>query len=105
MLMIFVRRGWDEGDGGGAQRVGYRYRDGQIERLSYRRVDGGAGAAAVRLAGGVRAVRLRYRDRDGAWLARWDPNDGTRLPVAVELVADSTAHGLVRQVFVVGSPR
>lgn len=105
MLMLFVRRGWDDGDGGGAQRVGYRFRDGRIERLSFRRVDGAAGAVAVRLLGGVETVRLRYRDRDGSWLARWDPSDGTRLPVAVELIADSATYGLVRQVFVVGSLR
>jgi len=104
-LLLFVRRGWDDGGGGGVQRVGYRLRGGQIDRLAFRRVDGSGNAAAVRLIGDVTMVRLRYRDRDGAWLPRWQPADPTRLPAAVELVSDSAAHGLVRQVFVVGNGR
>ena len=104
-LLIFVRRGWDDGLGSGVQRVGYRLLDGRLERLAFAHVDGGGPAVAVHLLDGVRSLRLRYRDRDGAWLAQWQPSDATRLPTAVELVTDSEAHGLVRQLFVVGSGR
>lgn len=103
MLLLFVRRGWDDGEGGGVQRVGYRLADGALERISFAHVDGGGSATAVRLLGAVRGLRLRYRDREGAWLEDWQPPDGTRLPLAVELVTDSEAHGLVRQVFLVGN--
>ena len=103
MLMAFVRRGFDAGDGGALQRVGYRLQGGRLERLGDRRVDGGAAAASMPLLDGVRAVRLRFRDEEGGWRARWDPTETTALPVAVELVTDSEAHGLVRQLFLVGS--
>ena len=103
MLMAFVRRGWDTGEGAGLQRVGYRLREGVLERLGYAHVDGGGEAVSVPLLDGVRTLRLRYRDEDGAWRERWDPTDATDMPYAVELVTDSDTHGLVRQLFLVGS--
>ena len=105
MLLAFVRHGWDAGDGGTVQRVGYRLRDGRLERLSFRHVDGGGPAVAVAVLDGVTALRLRYRDDEGAWLDRWAPSDGVRLPAAVELVTTSPRQGTVRQLFLVGSGR
>lgn len=105
MLLVFTRRGWDDGEGSSVQRVGYRLRERSLERLSYAHVDGGGPATAVHLLSEVRAIRLRYRDREGGWLENWQPSDGTRLPLAVELVTDSARHGLVRQVFVVSDGR
>ena len=106
MLMAFVRRGWSAGDEGAAlQRVGYRLRGGVLERLAFARVDGGGGATIVPLVENVAVARLRYRDDRGEWRDAWDPADGTRLPAAVELVTDSARHGLLRQVFVVGTGR
>ncbi len=102
VLLAFVRHGWDNGDGGTVQRVGYRLREGRLERLSFRNVDGGGAAIAVSLLDGVSALRLRYRDVEGAWLDRWVPADATRLPQAIELVTSSAAQGTVRQVFLVG---
>jgi general secretion pathway protein J len=104
-LLAFVRRGWDTGEGGTLQRVGYRLREGRLERLSFARVDGGGEAVVVPLLDGVRALRLRYRDEEGAWHERWDSSDPVRLPSAVELVTDSEAHGMVRQLFLVGTRR
>lgn len=101
LLMLVRRRGED--DGGGVQRVGYRLRDGRLERLAFAHADGGGESVAVPLLDGVTALRLRYRDEDGQWETRWDHSDPTRLPRAVELVTDSERHGLVRQVFPVGS--
>jgi general secretion pathway protein J len=102
-LMVFVRRGWDAGEGAALQRVGYRLRSGVLERLGYVHVDGGGEAVAVPLLDGVRTIRLRYRDEDGAWRERWDPTDKGDLPYAVELVTDSDSHGLIRQLFLVGA--
>ena len=101
-LMTFVRRGWEDGDRAGLQRVGYRIRDGRLERLSYPHVDGGGEAIIVPLLDGVETLRLRYRDSEGTWRERWDPSDAMRLPTAVELTTDSPAHGTVRQLFLVG---
>ena len=106
MLLLFVRRGWEAGEGGPAvQRVGYRLAEGQLQRLAFARVDGGGEAVVSPLLSEVSNVRLRYRDQRGDWLPVWDNPDGTRLPVAVELITSSRAHGLVRQVFLVGSAR
>ena len=102
-LLAFVRHGWDRGEGGTVQRVGYRLRDGRLERLSFRNVDGGGEAVAVPLLDGVTALRLRYRDEDGAWLERWNHSDETRLPEAIELVTRTQTQGTVRQLFLVGT--
>ena len=102
LLLAFVRTGSAEAP---PQRVGYRLRDGRLERLGYARIDGGGEAVAVPLLDGVRTVRLRYRDNDGAWRERWDPSDAARLPRAVELVTVSDGQGMVRQLFLVGTGR
>ena len=91
--------------GGTVQRVGYRLRDGRLERLSFRNVDGGGGAVPVAMLDGVTGLRLRYRDEEGAWLAGWTPSDGAELPIAVELVTATERHGTVRQLFLVGGGR
>ncbi|HEV2865733.1 MAG TPA: type II secretion system minor pseudopilin GspJ, partial [Allosphingosinicella sp.] len=71
LLMAFVRRGWDSGDGPALQRVEYRLRAGAIERVSYAHVDGASEPlAVVPLIDRVRTLRLRYRDSDGAWRER-----------------------------------
>jgi general secretion pathway protein J len=103
MLMLFVRHGWDRGEGGTVQRVGYRLNEGRLERLGFRNVDGGGTAVPVVLLDGVTALRLRYRDQEGQWRERWDASDATRLPHAVELVTNSETHGMVRQLFLVGT--
>ena len=54
---------------------------------------------------GLRAVRLRYRDRLGDWQPVWNVPDPTRLPRAVELLSDDDTHGSVRQLFLVGNGR
>ena len=106
LLIALVRRGREGGAGRSSlQRVEYRLRDGRLERWSWPHVDGGGEPVAVPVLEGVRALRLRYRDQDGGWRDRWDPTDAVRLPRAVELVTDSAAHGMVRQVFLVGAAR
>ena len=104
-LMVFVRRGWDSGDGGGLKRVGYRLREGRLERLSFPRVDGGGTAVVVPLLDGVRSLRLRYRDDEGEWRERWDPSEPNAMPEAVELVVASEGQGIVRQLYLVGTGR
>jgi len=102
-LMMFVRRGWDGGEGAALQRVGYKLDGGVLQRIGYAHVDGAGAAAAVPLLDGIRMLRLRYRDEDGAWRDRWDPTDQGELPLAVELITDSESQGIVRQLFLVGA--
>jgi general secretion pathway protein J len=102
LLLALVRSGGGEQ---ALQRVEYRLRGGRLERLAFARVDGDARAVAVPLLEGVSQVRLRYRGRDGAWQPAWSATDPTRMPRAVELVSVDAAHGIVRQLFLVGAGR
>jgi general secretion pathway protein J len=102
LLLALVRGGNDEDP---LQRVEYRYRDGRLDRLAFARVDGESRAVTTPLLSGVRQIRLRYRDRDGAWQPVWNVTDPTRLPRAVEMVSDSETHNSVRELFLVGSLR
>ena len=103
--MVFVRRGWDAGEGGGLKRVGYRLREGRLERLSFSRVDGGGTPVTMALLDGVQSLRLRYRDDEGEWRERWDPSEPNAMPEAVELVVISAGQGTLRQLFLVGTGR
>ena len=105
MLMMFTRRVADEEEGAGTQRVGYRLIEGQLQRLAFARVDGGGSASVFPLIDGVRRVRLRYRNERGEWLEAWTEPDPVRLPVAVELTADSGRHGQLQMLFAVGGTR
>jgi general secretion pathway protein J len=105
MLLLFVRRGWDDGETTGAQRVGYRLAEGQLQRVAFSRIDGAGQAVVSPLVDQVRGVRLRYRDARGDWRPQWDDPDPTRLPTAVELVLDSARYGPVRMLFTVGGTR
>lgn len=105
-LMVLTRRGWDEESDAphsALQRVEYRLIEGRLVRRAFMQVDGAARAVTQELLGGVRAVRLRYRDREGGWRDSWDPTDPTLLPRAVELITDDDVHGQIRQIFLVGS--
>ena len=104
-LMVFVRRGWDAGEGGSLKRVGYRLREGRLERLSFSRVDGVSAPVTMTLLDGVRSLRLRYRDDEGEWRERWDPSEPNAMPEAVELVVISAGQGTLRQLFLVGTGR
>jgi general secretion pathway protein J len=108
VALAFVRRGWenvDDAPRASLQRVEYRVDGGKLERLIYPRLDGASSTAATTLVGGVRRIRLRYRDEEGRWRERWDPADPTRLPRAVELVMDSEGSGTTRQLFQAGTMR
>jgi general secretion pathway protein J len=102
LTLAVVRHGGVEG---ALQRVEYRLNDGRLERLAFDRVDGDSRAVAISLLANVTQLRLRYRDREGAWRDAWDPTDASLLPRAVELLSTDPAHGSVRQLFLVGGGR
>jgi general secretion pathway protein J len=106
--LVFVRRGWenlDEAPRPSLQRVEYEFAGGRLERRVYPRLDGAAPLPAATVVDGVRRVRLRYRDREGAWRERWDPTNPAELPRAVELILDAEGSGTTRQLFQTGAMR
>jgi len=106
VALAFVRRGWENLDDtprASLQRVEYSLADGRLERRVYPRLDGAEPLPATTVVDGVRRIRLRYRDRDGAWRERWDPTKPTELPRAVELVMDAQGSGTTRQLFQTGT--
>lgn len=105
-VLAFVRRGWENLDDtprASLQRVEYSLAEGRLERRVYPRLDGAAALPATTVVDKVRRIRLRYRDREGAWRERWDPTKATELPRAVELVMDAEGSGTTRQLFQTGT--
>ncbi|WP_280951959.1 type II secretion system minor pseudopilin GspJ [Allosphingosinicella vermicomposti] len=105
LLFTFVRAGWDNpGDAprGTLQKVDYRLSGTTLERVAYPHVDGAFPLDPVALVQNVRAVRVRFRDANGAWLDRWLAERATDLPRAVELEVDTERDGRLRQLFLVG---
>lgn len=103
--MELVRGGWDNLDGApraSVQKVEYRLAGGRLERIAYPYIDGAAAMPPLVLLDDIRALHLRYRDKDGKWRERWDPTRPTELPRAVELVLDSET-GTIRHLFLVGT--
>ncbi|MGF1549212.1 MAG: type II secretion system minor pseudopilin GspJ [Sphingomonadaceae bacterium] len=106
VVLSLVRRGWtnyEDAPRSSLQRVDYRLAGGRLERLAYPRVDGAAPLAAIPLVEDVEALRLRYRDAEGDWRERWDPEDFAALPRAVEVVVARAGAGEIRMVFLAGS--
>jgi general secretion pathway protein J len=105
VALAFVRRGWenlDDAPRASLQRVEYSFVEGRLERRIYPRLDGAEPMPATQVVVGVRRLRFRYRDRDGAWRERWDPSNPAELPRAVELVMDAAGSGTTRQLFQTG---
>jgi general secretion pathway protein J len=106
VALAFVRRGWENMDDtprASLQRVEYSFADGRLERRVYPRLDGSAPLAPTVVVDGVKRIRFRYRDREGAWRERWDPTRPTELPRAVELIMESEGSGTTRQLFQTGT--
>ena len=106
--LALVRRGWDNFDGArrpSLQKVEYRLDGDRLERRAWRYLDGAPALAPVTLIGGVRQLRMRYRDDEGRWRDRWDATQIVDLPRAVEMVIDTGDGGRVRQLFLVGAAR
>ncbi len=100
-FLQLVRRGWgnplDE-DRSSLQFVEYRLRDGRIERLARRYVDGSQLQAAQLLLENVRSVRPRYFEFD-QWTQNWTGAPNRPLPRAVGLDIELTGGQRVSQLF------
>jgi len=101
-LMVFVRSSWDaDGTRPAVQKIAYRHVGERLERVSYPQLDGAAPERTQILMDGVRSLGVRFRAEDGGWRDRWDPEEITALPLAVEMTVDAGGPGPVRQLFLV----
>jgi general secretion pathway protein J len=106
-LMVLIRSGRDNPQDqprSDLQRVEYRFQNGRLLRIGVTSVDGGGGGSPTitTLVDEVREVKLRYRDRRGAWRDAWAPDEPADLPAAVEITIATARFGPTRQLFLVG---
>ncbi len=101
---ILTRAGGALGEG--PVRVGYGLEGGRLMRRVWPVPDPVQGTRALETAllDGVRALEVRWLDRDGKWLAAWPPPQSRagRLPRAAELRLDLAGWGRIRRVVVMG---
>jgi general secretion pathway protein J len=88
--IAFTRSGDPEEGGRGAapRRVGYRVREGALERLSWRVLDQAPRSAptATAILTGVAGLGVRYRDGEGRWQQEWSrPSLPTALDITIRL--------------------
>lgn len=105
--LVLIRNGWPNPQArlprATQERVGYRYRQGRLERLSYPNLSSPQAAArSVLLLSEVTRFQLRFY-RQGEWLTAW--RAGGLLPQAVEIVIDTPALGEVRRIVTLPAAR
>ncbi len=84
------------------QRVSYQLNDGRLERLQYEATDGGAVSEPAVLLDGISALQLRFRDKRGQWVSRWQTERLSDIPRAVEMRFDQNGRSY-RHVFLIGT--
>nr|WP_301290798.1 type II secretion system minor pseudopilin GspJ [Serratia ureilytica] len=105
--LLLIRNGWPNPQArlprATQERVGYRYRQGRLERLSYPNLSSPQAAArSVLLLSEVTRFQLRFY-RQGEWLTAW--RAGGLLPQAVEIAIDTPALGEVRRIVTLPAAR
>jgi general secretion pathway protein J len=90
-----------EDRGGGVQRVGYLYRDGELRRRVWPdNAPAGTSPADTTVLAGLAELGLRYLDQAGQWRTDWSPRPGYEpLPRAVELRLRQVSGPDIRRVF------
>ncbi len=88
-VLAFTRAGpWSTDEPGvGGQRVGYRWRDGNVDALYWPQIDtpSATDPAAFGLAGGIARFRVLALGGDGRWSTQWPVRGATELPRAVRV--------------------
>ena len=104
--IAFVRAGWFNPGAqlprSQLQQVGYRLREGQLERLSYLYVDPviGTEPAVTPLLDKVKGFSLRFYS-GSVWLNEW--SNSQKLPNAIEVTVELEDFGAIRRLFLVAA--
>ena len=93
--LVFTRIGHEERE---PQRLGYRWRQDQLELLTWPAPQAQAAPRSHPLLQGVQGMELAYLDQAGNWQPAWPPVGSARLPRAVRLRL-KLAEGEVERVF------
>ena len=102
--IAFVRAGWFNPGAqlprSQLQQVGYRLREGQLERISFLYVDPVVGTPpnVTPLLDKVKGFTLRFYS-GGSWVNEWSST--TQLPKAIEVTLDLEDYGQIRRLFLV----
>lgn len=105
VMVRFVRSGWSNVDGAARpslQKVEWRWDGRALVRSGYPFPDGAAPDPPSAMLPLSSAPTLRFRDRDGIWRARWEPQREAELPVAIELLLPQAGGEPLRVVSLVG---
>jgi len=92
-------------------RIAYGFREGELERAAWPRLDAPAGLEPreATLLSGLTDVRVRFlRPVENRWAETWPPamaEESPALPAAVELTLEFEDHGRYQRLFHVGAPR
>ncbi len=81
------------------QRVGYRWRDGGLDLLTWPAHDAPAAGRAYRLLDGVLRCELAGLDRGNRWRSAWPAGDGAALPRALRITLHLAEGGTVERIF------
>ena len=88
LLIRLIRGGWtnfDDSPRSSQQVVEYHLVDGNLERRTQARLDGGQAGDGSVLVTGVTDMKLRYRDEQGNWTEIWRPKSPGDMPAAAEM--------------------
>lgn len=81
------------------QRVGYRWRDGGLDLLTWPAHDASAPGRAYRLLDAIPGCELAVLDRSNRWRSTWPAGDGAALPRALRVTLHLAEGGIVERIF------
>ena len=67
------------------ERVEYRLAEGRLERRRNRMTDGGSADQPAVLMSDTESLKLRFRDKRGQWIERWETERMAELPRAIDI--------------------
>lgn len=83
-------------------KVGYRIRQGHLERLSWPEIEGSAGEVVVQRLMPARRIRLHFYD-GRQWSSHWQAQQA--IPLAIKMQIDSGEFGVIERVWLLRGPQ